>query len=471
MSGRHSAVPPVAGADRPCGGERVVVGWPRVGRRGDRWRYSWDMEMVTDGGARIGLGGAAFSSHRPLAEAGCIGNAALVASLVPLMRLGLPVTVLAPVCPELLRNLDYWQESMSQWHPRLARVPVAVVGAPPSADRDPPAGPEGRGEAAFLSMGVSSWHMVGRLRPRLSELVHVDGLAAEPVVPGRRIERRQCFFRAAEQMGISPTWVETDAAGWLARWAPPELTQGALLGAVAMLLEGRCRVAHQGSRATTFRPDDHGFSPLIQPLLSSGLIRVNYEGGEFERESKLLGLLDDRLALSCLHVCEDPATARGNCGRCPKCVWTMLTLEVLADPSLVNLFPPGGVTPEMVAQLPAGPAFVRSARELLKLAQWMGMAGHPLALAVERRWARDKALEMMEPETGALARMGKADWRRLARHHREDLARDMFDHAPGLAEARLLPAVAKVPREVLDILAKRAGTAWIRRRLDEFDAG
>lgn len=444
-------------------GGRVEVERPSVVPTGDRWSYSWRVVLVTQAGERINLGGASFRSDRPVAAASGVGNAALLASLVPLMRLGLPVTVNAPVSAVLLRNLALWQDGMSEWYPELSRVPIE---APAAGEH--PACAANRGEAALFSFGVSSWHVVNRHRERLSELVWLDGIAPAVAPPARRQNLRSRLAAIARALGLEATVVETDAGDWLARWGPWEWTMGTVLGAVTMLLEGRCRIARLGSRAPSFHPDRHGYNPLIQPMFSTGLIRTSYDGGELDRAGKLLDLIDQPLALANLLVCGNPRQVEGNCGGCPRCMWTRVTLALLADPSLCPLMPPAEPDPQWIDQLPFDPEFVRFARELIKLAGWIGTGRHPLAEALQRRLLREQAAAMMEPETGVLALMEEADWRRLARHHRQALADDLFDHAAGIADEVLLPALAKAPREALEHLWAQEGGTWLKRRVRRF---
>jgi hypothetical protein len=71
-----------------------------------------------------------------------------------------------------------------------------------------------------------------------------------------------------------------------------------------------------------------GSHPLCDPLLSSSDLRVIHDGASFTRveRTELVARHDDALAV--LHVCWQDRR-RGNCSRCPKCLRTMATLDLL----------------------------------------------------------------------------------------------------------------------------------------------
>jgi len=73
---------------------------------------------------------------------------------------------------------------------------------------------------------------------------------------------------------------------------------------------------------------DHGSNPLTDPLLSSPSFQIIHDGAGFGRIDKLRHLANWPAALRHLRVCWQGDQLDRNCGRCEKCVRTMLMLRI-----------------------------------------------------------------------------------------------------------------------------------------------
>ncbi len=113
------------------------------------------------------------------------------------------------------------------------------------------------------------------------------------------------------------------------------LTQGSALAGIALLL----------GFARAFIPAAYSYSqlmplgshPLTDPLWSTEGVDIVHEGAEARRVDKVIRIAGDPLALGNLRVCFDDMNA--NCGRCAKCIRTLIPLRLVdvASPP----FPPG----------------------------------------------------------------------------------------------------------------------------------
>lgn len=112
------------------------------------------------------------------------------------------------------------------------------------------------------------------------------------------------------------------------------LTQGGALGIVALLL-GFPRAFVPGSYAYD-QLIPLGSHPLTDPLYSSGSVRIVHDGGESRRIDKIARIARDPSGLDNLRVCFDDMNR--NCGRCAKCLRTMIPLRLLGAPA--GPFPP-----------------------------------------------------------------------------------------------------------------------------------
>jgi len=318
------------------------------------------------------------------------------ALLVPCMQAGEPLVIPDEVSPRLLAGAEAAQQVLRSWYPALSRVEIRARARPESPR------PSARGCAAFFSGGVDSFYTaLGSLdgtihEPRLTHLLYVRAFGL-PIEQGGDVDRTQADMEAiARELGLELVPISTDLTShfpikWDAHY------HGAAMASVALALSrgiGRVLVS-----ASFFYPDliPWGSHPLLDPLWSTEWLEVRHVGAEARRSDKLKVLARSALALRSLNVCLAHGNRGGpaNCGRCTKCVRTMVALEILG---LLDR------TPRFPARLPAGFAGVLARdkpecrEELLCLAREMGAASGRLASVLEslqRRLRRRQALRAL----------------------------------------------------------------------------
>lgn len=137
------------------------------------------------------------------------------------------------------------------------------------------------------------------------------------------IERNTRFVQSFGKTHIS---VETNHYSFGYRYnLSRNLTQGGALASVALLL-GFPRVFTSSS----FSYDQlfpFGSHPLTDPLYSNGCVEIIHDGCEARRVDKIRKIVDYELALANLRVCFDDVNV--NCGKCAKCLRTMISLNLL----------------------------------------------------------------------------------------------------------------------------------------------
>lgn len=94
-----------------------------------------------------------------------------------------------------------------------------------------------------------------------------------------------------------------------------------------------------------------GTHPLIDPNYSSTDLQLRHEGLLYSRLDKVRLLSDWDVALRNLRVCTLNPPGRLNCGRCEKCVRTMLQLLAVDGLAKSTAFPADDVTPELVSTI------------------------------------------------------------------------------------------------------------------------
>lgn len=208
-----------------------------------------------------------------------------------------------------------------------------------------PVPPPGRQTGLFLSGGVDSMsaladnhrrYPVGDPR-RVRHAFFVSGFDINiPYKP----PQADFYERAAQQLdeAVAPRGVQLhrvytnlrDRSLMPAPWE--DVSVGFALAAAAHCFDGvvnRCLIAADYPAATVSPCGTH---PSVIPLLGTHALVISVEQVEYSRHRKIERLREDHDLLKALRVCWvgiDESNPLVNCGRCHKCVMTMLSLLVV----------------------------------------------------------------------------------------------------------------------------------------------
>lgn len=271
-------------------------------------------------------------------------DAVLPASLMPAMRFGGTLALPDPVSSRILRTQREFQGLQRAWSlgwgfgdPQLLEVEVLA----PSRAPEPPIVP-GR-VAAFFSGGVDSWSTMLD-HPEITNLIFVRGLdlmadKAHHAKLADEVEAR--LHEAAKAQGLPLCVVETNLREFsdpLARW---DAYYGCALVTVALFL------APLFERVLIAGDSDYevqvplGANLLVDQLWSTEQLEIVDDGGRYSRVERLRRIADQPVVQRTLRVCWENPGGAYNCGRCRKCLMTMITLEALGARAAVATFPSG----------------------------------------------------------------------------------------------------------------------------------
>jgi len=265
------------------------------------------------------------------------GDAFVAAVLLPAMLHGLPIVSEAPVSARLLRQLEMIQDIYASWVPRLRRVTIMARGTAANGSRS-------RDAASFFTGGIDSSYTVLTRNAEIESLIYVHGFASPSW--GQRRERAGDRLRqVARMLRKRLVEVETNLAARLDEWldleklghlSPDmynfELAHGAALASVALLLQGTFgRIYLAGSH--TYRDlFPWGSHPLLDPLWSTERLDLVHDGSAATRVDKARVVGQSGTALDALWVCTEEKEGGAdapNCGRCEKCVRTLINLRIV----------------------------------------------------------------------------------------------------------------------------------------------
>jgi hypothetical protein len=263
--------------------------------------------------------------------------------LAPLaMTLGEPLRIALPVDRLLARNFRELMRIWAGWYPALREVPLEID----VVDVDD--AKSARRTGVFFSGGVDSFFTILRNEEArntalpANDLILVGGFDF-PLDQLEAFERhRQRLSEAANELGKELVDVVTNLRETRLReasWA--ELWHGPALASVGLALEGRYSLLMIASTSPYGELEPWGSHPMTDSLLSTQAVRVLHDGAEFTRLDKVRYLSGSQVALRWLHVCFRKASDQ-NCGRCRKCLLTMLALELFGVLDVCRTFPAGG---------------------------------------------------------------------------------------------------------------------------------
>jgi hypothetical protein len=327
----------------------------------------------------------------------CNPHAFLVGCTVPAMHYGEErVFIDAEICPELRDGLITAMSLLRHWYYKPERELVRIE-AKTRSSLPTPRTPERAG--FFFSGGIDS---LATLRAnRLNyPMEHPGSIKDGLLVYGLELDKPEAFeyvvhslSSIAQDAGITLIPVYTnlylnyryeDAAQNFNFWG--DEFEAAAFSAIAHAFTRRFSEVSLASSFDIPNLHPHASHPLLDPHYSSRDLRIRHDGIALSRLAKTKLIVDWDLALHHLRVCNSYRRYqpdRLNCGRCEKCVRTMLALLALGVLDQTQAFPRQDVSAELLR--PVNKTTVPFYGELVAPLRERGR--HDLARAIEHKIA------------------------------------------------------------------------------------
>ncbi len=311
----------------------------------------------------------------------------LPALLIPAMRMNEDLEVTPPLSNQLLNNQQRIQDILTTWHPEhFHRITVTASGKINQAKQKPGL------DASMFSLGVDSMytmlkHLSGKKpdsKDGYSALIYMKGmeLPLNAYDKGQDKEVIKEIEKLADHYGLTLIIGETNLRDifpldWEDEYFGPGLAATALSLSRGL---NNVYIPSSHSYATLFHDPS---SPLLDHLWSTENTNIIHDGGEKERAEKIVDtIIHDPKALNSLRVCVENEGGSYNCGKCWKCIRTMITLEIVDKLKDCKAFPDKLPPYSGIMLKTYIPDSLEFTKENLKLAKKYGKTG--IAKKLER---------------------------------------------------------------------------------------
>ena len=245
--------------------------------------------------------------------------------LLPAMSRGAGLHLPTAMSRETIERVATLQSIFRTWFAGFTEV--AITEAPGSNQLGSVTSPHAR-SACFFSGGVDSFFSVLELLDELNEVIFVSGF---DFGLGREQEPNEAeildrLVAAAAELGLSVVHIKTDLRDWSEKFVRWDDYVGSALAAVALMLEASFDRVYIPSSFTYNQLFPLGTHPLTDPLWSTEAVSVRMHGADTTRLQKVQRIAASPVAMRTLRVCWENRDGAYNCGRCSKCVRTMVDL-------------------------------------------------------------------------------------------------------------------------------------------------
>jgi len=254
-------------------------------------------------------------------------------ALIPAMRRNWPVVIEGAVSPALLEGADTIQEIMTGWYPKFHKVAITPSEAAPARQY------AARSVGTFFSGGVDSFYTLQQHLNEINTLVFVHGMDIPLKYEHERAQIVASIRDLATQLNLNLIEVETNLRHFgQAHVSWPRAYFGAALASVGLMLEPALSTVHIAAANTRSQLRPEGSHPDTDPKWGNGAVEIIHDGLDASRFDKIRSLVEWPLFLSHVRVCYQRTGSGLNCGRCMKCLWTMMLLRATGYLEQVTTF-------------------------------------------------------------------------------------------------------------------------------------
>ncbi len=242
--------------------------------------------------------------------------------LYPCMKTGSDLEVNGIVSPKLLASLPRIQDFYHCWDASYQHITLRNVQA------EPPKGKRSKRVALFFSGGLDCWYSLLKHQFEVSDLIFVWGLDIHLDNQVIFEKTLTSIRRVAKEFNKNLTVIRTNLLEFTETYVPYNKMYGTILAGLSLMLRdevGRVYIA-SGEWYPNLVPS--GSHVVIDESWSTENLQIISDGLEKSRLGKAQVVGDNDLAMQTLRVCWANPDDDYNCGRCEKCLRTMVNLQL-----------------------------------------------------------------------------------------------------------------------------------------------
>lgn len=243
--------------------------------------------------------------------------------LLPAMKTGATMRVDGPVSPRFLEGQSHNQRLFRSWKPGYH--PVAIEGA----QLQPPHHPHARRVGTFFSTGADSSYTFLKHQAEITDLIYLAGFDITRGDYSHYSNTAAAAQRVARHYGVNLVIVETNLREFIDRYAFWGMAHGAAMSGIGHMLSSHFQHIYVAASLDLERQIHWGTHPELDNNWSSETLEFIHDGVEARRIDKINRLASEPVILQNLRVCVYPPGRNLNCGRCEKCVRTMIALQAV----------------------------------------------------------------------------------------------------------------------------------------------
>lgn len=246
----------------------------------------------------------------------------LAASILPAMKCKTPIRNYSGNL-SFLKNVSTIQDIYSSWSNDLTKIPIAEG---KKNDRSKKAFSNNR-VGVFFSGGVDSFYSAVKNAGNITDLIFVHGfdINLNNILLRDKVSER--LSAVAESLEVNLIEVETnlrDMLDMFVKWGP--LGHGAALATIGHLFPNYFRRILIPATYTYSSLFPWGSHPVLDHLWSTPTLEFIHDGCEATRVQKISFFSGNKTAQENLRVCWRNINDSYNCGKCEKCIRTMINL-------------------------------------------------------------------------------------------------------------------------------------------------
>lgn len=249
----------------------------------------------------------------------------IACALLPSMKMGGgEIRINGEISSKFLSALDTIQDIYCTWQPSFKRTKITGITA---LQRTQTA--QQKRVGAFFTGGVDSLYTFLKHNEEITDVIFAYGLDIKLKDTVMREQTSKKIHAIASEFGKNVIEIETNLLelfDFYVNWG--QLGHGAALAAIGHLFSctfHRIYIPSSYSYSNLFPWGSH---PILDPLWSSENLEFIHDGCEATRVNKVALIAQYDIALNTLRVCWTNPDSVYNCGKCEKCIRTMINLKI-----------------------------------------------------------------------------------------------------------------------------------------------